>query len=245
MDFKHEPEQASQEAEKEENTEDKKTKPPKKAKLLKSGNDKFKVFKLAGIAAGALAVIIIIILILHAIFSVDGEKIAAELGNNVGKSLKKAENDAKITLVEVSQSDAINIQSDFDCIYESEDMITVDGAAVPEWIIKVTKINENVLTVYYRDFTSQEDYYKGEKLKEPIEDSEIQVGMSQAKVERLFDIKPISITYYSDGTDVCYTYYFINENKDEERRMTVVSYNDIMEVRAVDEIDMKLNPNLE
>ncbi len=239
MEFSHEQEVSSPTEEKVKKKKEKKVDKPKKP-----ASDKFKVFKRAGIAAGALAVIVIVFLIIRSLLSVDGAKIAASLGSNVGKSLKKAQNDAKITLVEVSASEAINRQSDFDCIFEAKDSIKVDGVSVPEWVIKVTKKNEDVLSVYYRNYKSQEDYYKGQKLKEPIEKSEIQIGMSEAKVTRLFDIEPISVTYYIDATEVCYMYYFINDNKDEERRMLVISYDDVMEVRSVEEIDMIQNPNL-
>lgn len=216
----------------------------KKEKLNLNKISKLKTFKTAGIVIAAIAVLIIIILILRAVFSVNGAKIAAELGDNVGKSINKAEKSAGVTLVAASKSGAINIQGDFDAIYEAKDMISVDGVHVPEWVIKVTKLNENVHCVYYRDYRSQEDYYKGEKLKEPIVSSDIQAGMSEAKVERLFEVEPISKSYYSDATEVCYMFYFINENKDEERRMIMVSYNDIMEVTSVKDIDMTVNENL-
>lgn len=239
MEFKH------AEAEKKPDKSEKITKKDKKDKIDKKDKkslinkiksaEKSKHFKIIAIAFASIVLIVVAVFILIAVFKPNGEKIASKLGKKVGENIVNATKYADVYLSDKSQSKAINKQGDFDYIYESEKMIKVDGVKVPKWVIKVEMKDDDVFSVYYRDYTSQKKNYKGEKLKSLVEASEIETGTSLKKVQSKLKISPLSIKYYNDTTEYRYGYYFINEDKDEERHELVVVFDDDMKViKAVD-----------
>lgn len=212
-------------------TKNKKIISPEKAK-------RNKIIKIVLISVAAVAVIISIIVLINILLTPDGLKISQKLGENIGQSIVVAEKNAKVHLSDKSQSAAINNQADFDYIYESNDMIKVDGVRVPKWTIKISMKEREVFSVYYRNYADQKNYYKGKKLDGPVNASDISVGMNSIDVANKFKASPTSITYYENQIDYCYVYYFINQNKDEERRGIIISFGRDSKVSKVTEIEL-------
>ena len=209
-------------------------KPPRKIKVLKHA----KLIKIIGVATIALVLIIVIFIFLSAIFATKGEKIAEKLSKKIGEQIVDAESFANVHLAVKSASNAINKQGDFNYIFEADNLIKVDGVKVPNWTIKVVMKDSEVFSIYYRDYREQKNYYKGEKLQNPIDTSKIEIGISKSKVESIFNISPLSITYYQNTADFRYVYYFINSDKDEESRQVVVTFDEKMKVQKVTENEL-------
>jgi len=209
-------------------------------------SQKVKLVKIIAISIISLVVIIIGVIIFTALFGNNGEKVADKLGADklgakIGSEIVVAEKNAKVHLAIDSASKALNKQGDFDYIYESDKLIKVDGIKVPKWAIKVVMKDKEVFSVSYRNFNEQKKSYKGEKLKKPITSSKIEIGMTLGNVKELFGISPLSITYFEDTTEYRYMYYFINEDKDEERSEIIVSFDDDMNVSKVENVDLSKN----
>lgn len=202
--------------------------------------DKVKLIKAMVMLIIGLIIVIVGVFIIKAAFGNSGEKIAAKLSEKIGTEIVVAEKYAKIHLSPKSKSNAINKLGDFDYIYESDKLIKIDGIKVPKWAIKVVMKDDEVFSVYYRDYSKQKKSYKGEKIKKSVDVSKIQNGMNLIQVKNIFDMQPLSITYFDDSAEYKYMYYFVNEDKDEERDEVVVTFDDEMKVKTFERVDLSV-----
>lgn len=190
---------------------------------LSSAVQKLKKKKITWIIIVSLAIILITLLIALIFHKSNPVGIADKLSEKIGEEIVSIEKNAKIHVNTKSASNVINAPGDFDYIYESEKLIKVDGVRVPEWTITFYAVDNNITKIYYRDYTQQKKYYKGEKLKKECSFDEIKDCSKLRDVEEIIGLKPLSITYYADKTkEYRYMYYFVSDDKDEVRKEYII-----------------------
>ena len=210
-----------------------------KHKMTKMG-----IFKLIAIIVAVVAVVVIVLMFKISANSNRGQKIAHKLGSKVGQEIVVAENYAGIHMNVSSKSDAINKIADAKYIYESDEMIGVDGVKVPEWIIKIDMKQDIIHKVYFRNYKLQDKNYKGVKVDSPLRVLKIQEGMDLDDTQDILGIDPVSITYYAGSTEYEYRYYCVNESNDEQSYNLKIVFNENMEVTDIIENDILINPNI-
>lgn len=222
----------------------------KKKRLFRGGStskkkiSKKNIIMFAAIGLLVIAIIVVAIMFFTSLKSSKGEKIAKKLGSKVGNEIVVAEEYAGVHMSVESKSEAINKIADAKYIYESDEMIKVDGVKVPEWIIKIDMRQDIIHKVYFRNYKLQDKNYKGVKVDSPVRILKVQEGMTLEDIEDIFGIDPVSITYYEDTTEYEYRYYCLNEDKDEESYNVKVIFDENMKVSDIQEQDLLINPNI-
>lgn len=196
--------------------------PKKSAKKPSAGRKKLN---------GAIAIIIIIAFTALVIFiavklsSDEGERIALDLSDKIGRSIALAEKNANVTLAPASQYPILKEIEKYDYIYESDKSVKVEGVHIPEWAIYVkTDGNDRITTVTYYNYKILENNWKGQKASGKIDSTTIEYGMSMREAEKALPLKPLAISRsYDDITHYRYKYYCI----DEESKNELAYYLDI------------------
>lgn len=220
-------------------TPDEKPSTNNKEKIKKKPSfDKVKSKKTIFIACVALVVLICVIIFIISLFHKTGEEIAFKMSEKIGSNIVKIEKNAGVHVNTSSAYPAINKPADFDYIYESDKKIKVDGITVPEWAITLYATDSEITKIYYRDYTQQKKYYKGVKLKEAVEYSDLKECEKLKDIQTELDIDPISITFYDDKTtEYRYMFYYIDDDKNEVRKeykVIVDSKNKILDIIETD-----------
>lgn len=176
------------------------------------------------------AVVAIVILALAVIIAVkvssdEGERIAADISDKIGRSIALAEKNANVTLSAASQYPILKEVEDFNYIYEADKSVKVEGIHLPEWAIYVeTDSNDRITTVTYYNYKVLESNWKGQKASQKIDSTIVEYGMSIREAEKVIPLKPLSITRsYDDTTRYRYKYYYV----DEENKNELAYYLDI------------------
>ncbi len=186
----------------------------------------------------AITIVFVVLIVLFVKFFVrkDGISLAYKLNEKIGQNIVKLEKNAKIHVNTSSSSPAINKPADFDYIYESDKSIEVDGVKVPEWTITFYATDTDITKIYYRDYTQQKKSYKGIRMKNPVDIDDLKKCSDLEEVEECFGFKPISITFHSDKTkEYRYMFYFNNDDKDEERREFIITFDESDDVKDISE----------
>ncbi len=225
------------------------SKPAKKMKIKNNLLKKGMLKKLGIITLSVLGIVLIIVMVCNILAGIkdnEGYNYAQKMKASVGVDdiMKMGENGGIYFELE-SKSAEINALGDAKYIYECEEMIKVDGIKVPKWIIKVDVVSDAIHYLYYRNYSLQEDNYKGVKVKEPISVLKVEIGQNLREVENIFGIKPISIKYFADSTVYLYRYYCINEFGDEQDYCFEVTFDGIdnkkMAVKEYKKYDLEIN----
>ena len=212
-------------------------KPP--AKPLAKAVSKVKSKKFIAISIITVIVILLAIIFVPKIFKKNGMKIAIKASEKIGSSIATVQKNAKIYVNDLSSCKAINKPADFDYIYESNKKIEVDGKKVPEWAITFYATDKDITKIYYRNYTQQDKYYKGIKLKKPVDLDDIKDAKTLSEVKKKFDFEPVSITFFNDKTaEYRYMFYYINKDKDEERKEFVITVDEKDKVQKVSETNI-------
>lgn len=206
--------------------------------------EKIKSKKTIVIACIALIVLVAVIIFIISLFHKTGEEIAFKMSEKIGSNIVKIEKNAGVHVNTSSAYPAINKPADFDYIYESDKKIKVDGITVPEWAITLYATDSEITKIYYRDYSQQKKYYKGVKLKEVVEYSDLEDCKKLRDIQKELDINPVSITFYADETtDYRYMFYYIDKDKNEVRKEFIVTVDSKNKVLGITETDFQEENN--
>ncbi len=240
MEFKHALTEEKKLPQNEEPNQPKKESANKK-KLLKINDKRKKIILISLLAFIVLASITIVILSLS---KKSGEGIAFKMSKKIGQDIVKVEKSAGVHVNTSSACPSINKPADFDYIYESKKKITVDGVKVPKWTITLYATDSDITKIYYRDYTSQKKHYKGEKLKKNVELDDLKECNRLKDIQKEIDIDPVAITFFADKTkEYRYMFYYIDEDKNEQRVEYFVTVNDKNIVTDIKQTDFIKDSN--
>ena len=201
------------------------------ARTVKTVKKPIKKVHLKLILVGVVLVAIVIgfVVVLHGISGNKGQKIAASLSENLGRSIAAAEKNSNITLASSSENAVLKQIVDYDYIIEADKSASVEGIRLPEWAVFVSKDeNEKIQQVTYYNFKLLSPNWKGSKASKLININEVEYGMTVKETEKLLSIRPLAVIYSNDDVITYeYKYYFIDEKDNNEKAYNLTVHYDV------------------
>ncbi|MDR0904127.1 MAG: zinc ribbon domain-containing protein [Ruminococcus sp.] len=163
--------------------------------------------KLAGGILAVIAVVVVAVLIISSLKRSEGERIFA--GVPLGRNVEIADKETGVSFEVYSEYEVLAKISAYSYICESDASVTVEGIALPEWAVLLTKnAQNNISRVSYYEFAALSSSWKGTKHDTKIAITDITYGQKLQDVNKMLKMSPYAMiaTLDNNTTECIYRY---------------------------------------
>ncbi|MDR0975145.1 MAG: zinc ribbon domain-containing protein [Ruminococcus sp.] len=158
------------------------------------------------LAAGVLAVIavaVIAILIVSSLKRSEGERIFAHVP--LGRNVEIADKETGVTFEVYSEYEILSKINAYSYVCEADSSVTVEGIALPEWAVLLTKNSQNNISrVSYYEFAALRSSWKGYRKDTKISLTDVTYGQKISDVEKMLKMSPYAmIATLDNNTTEC------------------------------------------